>query len=685
MTITTTGNAQIFQHITPEDLKRQNAEFLAKYPTDDAQIDYYTDLAMKLWDEFQIDGAYEVRGTRVNIATWYESKRKQMELFRKHPYWCEEAKAIIFAYNEERGVSFNVASREIHGLRVYIHKHTNSWPNGDHVLCALEKTFELLIGNEPHEKHVMTDKFIEFLNHYLVDTSGKPPKSAQRMMSVGTKISRFIRKCCEEFQLNSGDVIDVTKFEDAHESGDRSFDSFEKHFAKLADALSEISTKKMALASINFLDFMTMSNGNSWSTCHYINSHGLFHSDDGNGSSYHGAYKQGCLSYALDEPSFIFYTLPIDFKENDYYRCKKMTRMCCQYANGVMITGKCYPNNETSLINKYRDMLQNVVSAVETSANEWEVSDSTETICELVSTAARSAHYADYTISRQRPTISLCRKIMHGTGKQMTIGHKAYCLHCGKEMDGCSEWLQCSSHRRRMVCKQCGKKIEDGMEYREIGEHLYCSDCIFYCAVHGRYESASNPHQTILMKDGEVQVCEDAMTRLEKCVCCGVYGLKSHMLHTTEGYACKKHVRRYKKCSMCGTYELNKQIHVDDNGNVFCAKCKDFLDGIGQSPFVTFVKDSYEVGDYIVVADDVSYEPNGANEIMENYYPGRIVRVVRAGNEYNYGFSGLGKGFRDDDGRWHWSKSSIKCAILGVDDSFIGKKFAEIAHLTRGE
>ena len=144
------------------------------------------------------------------------------------------------------------------------------------------------MNGEEDCKEVITKRFVEYFQNYLGRTT--LTKGIKQKLAVGAKITRFVRKCCEEFQMN-GDIIDVTKFEDEHEDGDRTFDSFEKRYAKFADALSTLKIKKMTVMSLNFLDFMTMSNGNSWSTCHFINSHGIFHNGD-TGASYHGAYKQ---------------------------------------------------------------------------------------------------------------------------------------------------------------------------------------------------------------------------------------------------------------------------------------------------------------------------------------------------------------------------------------------------------
>ena len=265
----------------------------------------------------------------------------------------------------------------------------------------------------------------------------------------------------------------------------------------------------------------------------------------------------------------------------------------------------------------------------------------------------------------------------------MTIGHKAYCLYCGTDLSRSGrDWLQCSRHMRRMVCSKCGKKLNDDIPYHVVGDALYCGDCVFYCAVHDRYEDASKLYGTILMSDGEKQVCRDGMERLAQCENCGVYGFKSKMLQTASGHSCKKHVRRYKKCAWCGKYVPNKEVHTDDNGNHFCQDCNDVLNG--SLKFRLIEKEQYSVGDYVVMGHDFSNCAFGLTYEMKRDYIGRIVQIRDVSFDP----------FRDvrryrvtpiNGENWAWSEDCFRCAIVGVDDRFVCKTFDEVRHMMKGE
>ena len=656
---------------TAETLQQQNAEFIAKYPTDDAQIDYYTDLAMKLFEEFEIDGDWDVEGTRKNVETWYANKKEQMERFRKHPYWNEEAKAIIFQQEEVRTVRCDVAQDLINNLRGLIYEHTRNLYKGDKILAAIRYVFYLMKEYDHICDGTIDEYFVDKMNDYLKDEDVKNiNKDIARMLVKGTKITRFVRKCCEKFEMNSGKICDMTavKYND---------NKFEKIYAKLADALSILSVQKMTLLSLHFCDFMTMSNGNSWSTCHFINSHGIFHDGDA-GSSYHGMYKQGCLSYALDKPSFIFYTLPTDYDGNEYYRVQKLTRMCCQYDDGILITGKCYPSNEYGLIERYRQTMQMILAHIEEVPNLWTFSKNASRIQAFVQTHRNASHYQDYVKQDQKPTISLCRHHMSADiDNPMIIGHQAYCVYCGTGLSvSGKEWLQCEMHRKKMKCQHCGKRIARGAEYQEIGDYLYCSDCYFYCAVHGVFEPISQLHATITMKDGEQKVCRNAMSRLKQCADCGIYELKRNMLRTENGYVCKKHSRKYKQCSWCGVYIPNKEKYVDGNGNVMCQHCHKLFSDKG----VVVVKtDSYEVGDYVVFADEQHIDrcSYGANETMM-LYANRISLITHANNDTDF-YKVENIQYELSDSRWNWDRKCFAYKIIGATTSgFIGKTLAEL-------
>jgi hypothetical protein len=630
------------------DLRRaisaENAAWLAQYPTDDAQIDYYTELAKQTFIKFRIDGSFTTAGIRKNVETWYRNKQRQMELFRKHPYWNEQNKAIVFLQDEHRAIDYGTAAYRLVDLLGYCKDQSGlSSIRANHVSAILYFTLDHFRRFD-NQIATVDEQFIRYFKERAAREHAEIPKNVSNILKVGAKITRLARQCFVSYPKQGDTTHDATKLPD-----------FDKYYAKFSDTLSELTIERITLASLHFNDFMLMSNGNSWSSCHYINSHDIFH--EGGSSSYSGCYKQGCVSYALDVPSFILYTLPSTYAGNDFYDQAKLMRMCCQYENGVLVTGKCYPNNESSIITRYRQIMQHVISQCENVSNLWTFSKSIKKITTFVNTDEKASHYRDYEMEKQKPTISLCKGFEIDIDGQMTVGHESYCLHCGRALAaGDSRYLQCSDHRKSMICSKCGNFIENEDDRVYIGEECYCREHVFFCYAHLRYEVMTDDVVEVEACHGTERVCKDGMSQIHKCAECGKYTRETNIVG--DGYVCESCIKNYVKCKSCGTYHKKRQE---------CEICKR-LKEVG----VTLIKGGpYHVGDYVLMKHDVSCCEYSANSSMKRYYPDRIVKI-RDKSRSDVVISSL------DGHNWSWSDNVFVGVIRGVTDAHIGKKIQEL-------
>lgn len=636
---------EVHAKTTEEGLKTKNAAFLSKYPTTDNQIDYYTNLAMQVFDEFKIDGTHEKEGVRKNVATWFENKRHLMTLLRKHPYWNEEAKAVVFMQDEQRAVDYGSARSAMCKLADYIRKKLGEPYHDDRMFYSIYCALSDLDDMSCEEVGVITDDFINRFNIHKGDY--ELPKDIARMLKAGTKITKFAHKCFTQWNKSTGEVVDVTKLVDDHEPDDRTYNSFDKLYAKFADHLSELTIKKITLVSLHFCDFMLMSNGNSWSSCHYINSHGIFHEDNGN--SYSGCYKQGCLSYALDEPSLLLYTLPSTYKGEKYYREPKMSRMCCQYKDSILITGKCYPSNKDEYITRYRQTMQLILSTVENMPNLWTFSRSVDKITNFVATNSRGAHYRDYEMSKQKPTISICRYFNADLDNRMTIGHEGYCVHCGVGLSGIDEgWLQCNRHRVKPNCVHCGRRLEED-ERIIIDGKIYCKDCCFFCDHHERFEPITIGRNELTLDDGKhIIVCN---------------------------LACDDF---YVRCKVCGVWHKRSKSHYS-HGEAYCDACYQRLKADGTWPrrAIGMVRcRSYNEGDYVLMVSDLSVCRHGYGDTMGRY-ANKIMRIRRKSMWSNDTY--VLTSYDEIVGDYRWSANCFAYKLTGdVGEDLIGKTMEEI-------
>lgn len=641
-----TTSIEVIAKSTEEALRQKNVAFLAQYPTDDAQIDYYTELAMQVFEKFEIDGDFTTEGVRKNVATWFENKRPQMDLFRKHRYWDEKAKAIIFSQNDKRPINLDQAYSHLEDMLVYV-KHKLCDLSFDKAAMGVYNTICDLIQISGEYSSVITDDFIRIFSSKV--NVGQLPKALRRMLVVGTKITKFTHKCFSLWTKSDETVVDTTTLVDEHEDGDRSYKSFDKYYAKFADCMSELTIKKITMLSLNFCDFMTMSNGNSWSSCQFINSHNIFHESGTN--SYSGCYKQGCLSYALDKPSFLLYTLPCSYEGDEYHLQQKINRMCCQYSDGIIVTGKCYPNNEDEYIKRYRQTIQLVISEIENTPNLWTFSRKMSKITAFTKTHEDAGHYEDYQYDEQKPTISFNKHFVFDIDKEILIGNQSYCLSCGEKLyNNDHSWLQCGRHKTRRVCSVCGRRVDNDDDIKRINGQMYCTDCCFYCEYHGEWEPFSAGCNLIdTVRFGEEKVCDDAL----------------------DNYFC---------CPECGKYEKVYRGYRNADGTMSCKKCyySQSRVKVGDNLYIV-LKERYEEGEYVLMGDDNAIEncDYGSNHIMLTYFPNRIARV-RCSELGTKRSLTVGKDRAEE--HWSWSDNCIVGAITGVelDDSVLGMTLEEL-------
>lgn len=128
----------------------------------------------------------------------------------------------------------------------------------------------------------------------------------------------------------------------------------EHKFAAYADTLSLKAQRYKLVLSINPTDFITMSHGNSWRSCHSFEHDGCYHS--------------GCLSYALDKNTMIAYIIPED-TEGDYCNARKIKRLLYMLSNDgkELMSTKMYPDNSD---NGAREAFDDAVVSMFNALNE---------------------------------------------------------------------------------------------------------------------------------------------------------------------------------------------------------------------------------------------------------------------------------------------------------------------------
>jgi len=416
------------------------------------------------------------------LGIWEENKKDLIELFRKHPNWNEEQKMIVTSLDFDRKIDTSVV-RSFH--------------------CWLTD----IIFNDFFERR---DEILNCLNHILFSQDSVVSKEIAKYLNdfnpdlkirCGQKVSRATNKFLTFLKIN--------------ENSD-----YNKRFATYSDAVNPHKIKKHVCISLNPIDYLLMSNGNSWTTCHSIYRE----------REEVGCYSGGTVSYMLDSHSFIVYTVSKDYKGEKFELQPKINRQVFAYGFGKLMQSKLYPSHTFSKVKILRDLVQKTISKCLQVNDIWEEVDY-EKKYDFIETNSDSAHYADYDSSGYC-NLSYIESAYSST--PMTIGHPQICVECGTSFSYGGSITCCSGNCSK--CSDCGHLIADEDVYYVNG-YEYCYDCVNYC-------------------DHCQEYTRDSVTEVE------------HM------YVCESCINRYYfYCEECDEYARNTDKEEDAYGNEVCRSC----------------------------------------------------------------------------------------------------------------
>ena len=200
-------------------------------------------------------------------------------------------------------------------------------------------------------------------------------------------------------------------------------------FTRFGNSINPYETDAYFVVSINFLDYLRMSDGVSWSSCHttdYHNTRQMPH-------SYQGAFVQGALSYANDNTSIVAYVIEAkgaDTKHPD--RTPKIHR-CMFHAFddfSQFIQGRVYPNGreDNSCTDIYNFYYDNFMKIMGLNKDEYTCIGRSD---ENASVTTCGANYRDY-YEYPDPRLFVANGKQN---KKMYIGYAAYSCADGEELD----------------------------------------------------------------------------------------------------------------------------------------------------------------------------------------------------------------------------------------------------------
>lgn len=300
-------------------------------------------------------------------------------------------------------------------------KHMTKAPDVLHSAAVMKFSFSNGATRESAEKaHNFNIWMSQFSYEWACPTVPRDTEYDGIAIKSGMKMSRAFNRVCTHYGVDK-------------------WREYNRMFAKYADMVSNNERELNFIISANPLDYLTMSFGKSWASCHTIDTHNRRRAANG----YHGAYCNGTLSYMLDKSSFITYVLEevdgVLYEKGKLYRNMFHVNVdTCKF-----VQGRIYPqgnDGSTDLYSKFRNIVQKeFTKLMELSEDKWKVKGVSDD-----DTQSYGTHYKDY---RHFNDCKVFYPAEKGNNRHVDIGaENIYCPHCGNTTwfsdrlshDGCS-------------------------------------------------------------------------------------------------------------------------------------------------------------------------------------------------------------------------------------------------------
>lgn len=288
----------------------------------------------------------------------------------------------------------------------------------------------------------------------------------------GQKVSTIILKVAQAIGLDKvKDIQTVSYTSDNGEYHERKVDNgWNKQFAKFTDAIKPKSEKKVLRISNNLNDFLTMSFGNGWASCHTIDKANIRNGHH----SYSGQYCSGTLSYALDETSLVVY-IPADEEKWDKYTKEK--RQMFFFGEGKLIQSLLYPDGRDGGIIDYntafRKAVQDVFAECLGYTDNWiKVEGSADRYIDTYGT-----HYPDYNHGCFNTVSFLKDENGNKNETAIEVGHNPICIETGNEHYSESE-LYDDEYSETCECCESRINTENYNYVRAVDSY---GDYIYFC------------------------------------------------------------------------------------------------------------------------------------------------------------------------------------------------------------
>ena len=326
---------------------------------------------------------------------------------------------------------------------------------------------------EDENIHLCSKELCDIINARFPDHA----KPGQKLSKVLTQIGKT---------LGIDDVVEIRNISFYDNNGN--FVEREKNYGwayqqtQMGDAINPMTIKRHTIISVNPIDYLTMSFGHKWGSCHGI--------DKGRreGNNYSGEYSAGTISYMLDPSSIIFYTVDEEYNGTKFELQDKMQRAVFAIGGDKLYEGRVYPdgrdNGDQGYAPQFRTIMQKVIADCLEVDNLWRIEKGTSACSSNMSNMGGCA-YDDWTCCSDSVMSFLKIDDTINTEDEININASAICIQCGYEHDD-HENINCCEGDS-VVCERCGARISEDEAICTEDGNWYCdSECAgnddyYYC------------------------------------------------------------------------------------------------------------------------------------------------------------------------------------------------------------
>lgn len=343
------------------------------------------------------------RGLNRLMQVWAGAKGDLIDKMRKHPNWDEDALAIVLPHTEARKLDRASAQDALNSMVLF----EKIDPTKNLGLWSYIVTESFVFSD------TITNEVANRVNKAVVENGVKNVR-----FGGGQKMTRVMRRLLLEFGFDEKDRDSNILFNN------------------YTNAMSETGTPARFVLSANPNDFLLMSNGNSWSSCHYFG----------------GCYCSGAVSYMGDDVTLVGYTIPANenvpysMKDWPLWKLPKRTRQLFMVSDYAILQSRIYPGGNDNLREEYAQYVTGIYEktfATEGERINWHYQRDIGNIETFFRSQRGATHYPDWSHGYN------CRIILK---KDWTsppsgpkyIGSEPVCMVCGERHSNCG-YHACSS------------------------------------------------------------------------------------------------------------------------------------------------------------------------------------------------------------------------------------------------